>query len=49
VLERLPADSAFVEKPQIKCDDPFGFRWTFQAPDFAFISPNALAGRWLDV
>jgi catechol 2,3-dioxygenase-like lactoylglutathione lyase family enzyme len=51
VLARLPEDTALVPEPggEIKFDDPFGFRWTLEAPDVPFLSTVALAGRWLDV
>jgi len=49
VLARLPEDGPLLDEPggEIKFEDPFGFCRTLQAPDAPFVSPAALAGRWL--
>jgi len=49
VLASLPENARRLDEPggEIEFEDPFGYVWTLQAPDVPFVSPDALAGRWL--
>jgi catechol 2,3-dioxygenase-like lactoylglutathione lyase family enzyme len=51
VWARLREDVISLEHRErfLQFDDPFGFRWTLQEPQVAFMSSGEIAGRWLEV
>lgn len=50
LMARLPEDLVLVrEDGSTKLEDRFGYRWTLEEPDAAFVSYGERVGRWLEV
>jgi catechol 2,3-dioxygenase-like lactoylglutathione lyase family enzyme len=50
LMAKLPEDVVLVDEDGFtKLEDRFGYRWTLEEPETAFVSYGERVGQWLDV